>query len=144
MNQAAGESPQQRPFPPLRNLANKAYALIPRRGDFVSRLEQQEATITYLLVWLGNGQPVSIYAPPSACCPRGLQLNSTIGKCTGLPWNVDHFYTRELDRGYHANWDICRTLDNINAWARYLDEHPELDDHPNDARAPPLILGPSP
>ncbi len=66
MNQAAGESPQQQPSPPPRDLADEAYALVPHRGVFVSRLEQQEATITYLSVWLGNNQPVSFYAPLSA------------------------------------------------------------------------------
>jgi hypothetical protein len=73
MKQAAGESPQQWPFseaPPC-DLVDKAYALVPRRGDFASRLVQQEATITYLLVWLGNGQRVSFYASPNACCPHG-------------------------------------------------------------------------
>ncbi len=115
MNQTAGESPQRWPSPPPRNLANEAYVLVPRLGDFVSRLEQQEVSITYLLVWLGNNQPVSFYAPPSACCPQGLRLNSTIGECTGLPWIVDCFYIRGLDRGYCANRDIRRALDNINA-----------------------------
>ncbi len=144
MNQTAGESPQQWPSPPPRDLADEAYALVLRRGNFVSRLEQQEATITYLLVWLGNDQPVSFYAPPSACCPWGLQLNGTIGKCTGLPWIVDRFYIRGLDRGYRANRDICRALNNINVRTGYLDEHPELNNHPNDARAPPPISGPLP
>ncbi len=144
MNQAARESPQQQPFPPPRDLADEAYVLVPRRGDFVPRLEQQEATITYLSVWLSDGQPVSIYAPPSTCCPRGLRLNGTIGKCTSLLWIVDRFYIRGLDRGYRASWDIPHALDNINARTRYLDEHPELGDHPDDARAPPPISGPSP
>ncbi len=144
MNQAAGESPQQWPSPPLCDLAYKAYALVPRRGDVVSQLEQQEATITYLPVWLGNNQPISFYAPPSARCPQGLRLNGTIGKCTGLPWIVDRFYIRGLDCDYHANQDIRRTLDNINAQTRYLDKHPELDDHPDNARVPPPISGPLP
>ena len=65
-----------------------------------SRLgEQQEATITYLSVWLGDGQPVTFYAPPSSGCPR--RFNDTLGECTSLPWVVDCFYIRGLDRDLH-------------------------------------------
>jgi hypothetical protein len=116
MNQATRESPEQRPFPeaPPRGLVDEAYALVPRRGDFMSRPVQQEVTITYLSARLGNGQPISFYAPPSACCPRGFRLNGTLGECTDLPWIVDRFYMSGLDRDYRVNRDIRRILDNIN------------------------------
>jgi hypothetical protein len=89
MQQAAGETRQQwlSPHPLPRNLANKAYPLVPCHGDFVSRLEQQEATITYLLVWLGNGQPVTFYSPPERYFPHGVRHNCTLGKF--LPWIVN-------------------------------------------------------
>ena len=60
MPQNAGESTTQRLFYQDQalphDLVDDAYALIPRRGDFTSRLELQEATITYLSVWLGDGR----------------------------------------------------------------------------------------
>jgi hypothetical protein len=91
MNQASGESPQQRLSPRAlpRDLVDKAYVLVPRRGDFASRLEQQEATITYLSMWLGDGQPITFYSPPERYFPHGVHINCTLGECTRLPWIVD-------------------------------------------------------
>ena len=125
MQQTAGESSHQRLLPRSlpRDLVDEAYALVPRCGDYSSRLEQQEATITYLSVWLGDGQPVTFYAPPSSGCPR--RFNGTLGKCTGLPWVVDRFYVRGLDRDYRDNRRIRRALDAINARMRYLDDNPD-------------------
>jgi hypothetical protein len=59
MRQVPGESPSQRPSPCTlpRDLADEAYALVPLRGNFAARLEQQEVTITYLFLWLGNSNP---------------------------------------------------------------------------------------
>ncbi len=76
-------------------------------------------TITCLSVWLGDGQPVTFYAPPSSGCPR--RFNDTLGECTGLPWVVDRFY----DRDYRDNRRIRRALDTINARTRYLDDNPD-------------------
>ncbi len=145
MQQTAGESPQQRLFskaPPC-DLADKAYALVPRRGVFASRLEQQNATITYLLVWLGDGQPVSFYAPPSAYCPHGFCLNGTLSKCSDLPWIVDPFFICGLDCNYQENRAIRRALDSINGRTRYLNNHPDIDEYPDDAQAPDPAAGPS-
>ena len=77
MQQAAGESPQQRlsPRPLPCDLADEAYALVPHRGDFAYRLDQQEATITYLSMWLGDGQPVTFYSPLERYFSRGLHHN---------------------------------------------------------------------
>ncbi len=138
MHQAAGESPQQQlsPRPLPCDLANEAYALIPRCGDFASRLEQQEAPITYLLMWLGDGQPVTFYSPPERYFPRGVRHNCTLGECTHLPWIVNRFYVHKLDRDYCKNWTIRCALEAINAWMRHLDNHPKLKDHPDDARVP--------
>jgi hypothetical protein len=137
MQQAAGESPTQwllsRDLP--RDLVDEAYEFIPRRGDLTSRLEQQEATITYLSVWLGDGQPVTFYAPPSSGCPRC--FNGTLGECTDLPWVVDRFYIRGLDREYCDNRAICRALEAINARTRYLDVDPKTADVLDDAQTPP-------
>jgi hypothetical protein len=123
MQQAPGESPSQRPTPrPLpRDLADEAYTLIPRRGDFASRLEQQEATVTYLSVWLGDGQPVTFYSPPEQYAPHGIHINCTIGKCTGLPWIIDRLYVRGLDRDYQFNRNTQQALDAINARTGYMD-----------------------
>ncbi len=108
MNQAAGESPQQRlslrALP--RNLVDEAYALVPCRGDFASRMEQQEATITYFSVWLDDGQPVTFYSPPERYFPHGVCINCTLGECTRLPWIVDRFYIRGLDPKYRGNRPI--------------------------------------
>jgi hypothetical protein len=144
MQQNAGESPQQWLFSkaPPRNLADKAYALVPRRGDFASQLEQQNATITYLLVWLGGGQPVSFYAPPSAYCSRGFRLNGTLSECSDLPWIVDRFFIRGLDRNYQENRAIRCALDSINGRTRYLDNHPNIDEYPDDAQVPDPAAGP--
>jgi hypothetical protein len=145
MQQAAGESPQQQlsPRPLPCDLANKAYALVPCHGDFASWLEQQEATITYLSVWLGDGQPVTFYSPPERYFPHGVCHNCTLGECTRLPWIVNRFYVRRLDRNYRKNRTIRRALEAINAQTSYLDGHPELEDHPDDARAPHPDTGPS-
>ncbi len=145
MQQAAGESPQQRlsPCPLPCDLADEAYALVPCRGDFASRLEQQEATITYLLVWLGDSQPITFYSPPERYFPRGVCHNCTLGECTHLPWIVDRFYIRRLDRDYCENLTISRALEAINTRTRYLDGHPKPEDHPHDARAPHPDMGPS-
>jgi hypothetical protein len=138
MLQTAGESTTQRPLP--RDLADEAYALVPRRGDFTSRLELQEATITYLSVWLGDGQPVTFYAPLSSGCPR--RFNGTLGECTGLPWIVDCFYIWGLDRDYRKNRVIRRALDDINSRTQWLDDHPDIEDHPDDVQAPDPTSGP--
>jgi hypothetical protein len=117
MNQAAGESPQQRLSPRAlpRDLVDEAYALVPRRGDFASRLEQQEATITYLSMWLGNGQPVTFYSPPERYFPHGVCINCTLGECTCLPFIVDQFYIRGLDPEYRGTRPIRCALVAINA-----------------------------
>ena len=137
MQQIAGESPYQRLLSRAlpRNLVDEAYVLVPQRGDFTSRLEQQEATITYLSVWLGDGQPVTFYTPPSSGCPR--RFNGTLGKCTHLPWVVDRFYIRGLNRDYRENRAIRRALDAINTPTRYLDANPEIADDLDDAWTPP-------
>jgi hypothetical protein len=146
MQQAAGESLAQWPFPvaPPRDLVDEAYALIPHRGNCnsASQLDQQEATTTYLSVWLGDGQPVTFYAPPNACCPRGFYINCTLGKCTDLPWIVDRFFIHGLDRNYQSNRQIRRALDTINSWTQFLDNHSELKDHPGDPRALPQASAP--
>ncbi len=123
MNQAAGESPQQRLSPRAlpRDLVDEAYALVPRHGDFASRLEQQEATITYLSVWFGDGQPVTFYSPPERYFPHGVRIYCTLGECTRLPWIVDRFYIRGLDPEYRRTRPIRRALVAINARMRYLD-----------------------
>ena len=137
MQQNAGESTTQRLLSRAlpRDLVDEAYALVPRRGDFTSRLEQQEATITYLSMWLGDGQPVTFYAPPSSGCSR--RFNGTLGECTGLPWVVDCFYIRGLDRDYRENRAIRRALNAINAQTWHLDANPEIADDLDDARTPP-------
>ena len=137
MQQAAGEFPNQRLLSRTlpRDLVDEAYALVPRHGDFTSRLEQQEANITYLSVWLGDGQPVTFYAPSSLGCPR--RFNGTLGECTGLPWVVDRFYIRGLDCDYRDNRVIRRALDAINARTRYLDTNPEIANDLDDARTHP-------
>jgi len=146
MKQDAGESSLQhlpsRPLP--RDLVDEAYAIVPCRGDFASRLEQQEATITYLSVWLGDDQPVTFYSPPEQHFPYGIRINCTLGECTQLPWIVDRFYVRGLDRDFQFNRATRRALDAINARTLYMDEHPELEDHPDDARATQSNTGPSP
>ena len=143
MQQTTGEATTQRPLSraPPRDLVNEAYALVPRCGDITSRLVQQEATITYLFVWLGDGQPVTFYAPPCSGCSR--RFNGTLGECTGLPWVVDCFYIRGLDRDFREHRAIRRALDAINARTRYLDTNPEIADDLDDARTPPP-WGPSP
>jgi hypothetical protein len=142
MQQTAGESPHQRTLSRAlpRDLVDEAYVLIPRRGNFTSRLEHQEATITYLSVWLGDGQPVTFYAPPSA---GGFRLNGTLGECTGLPWIVDRFYVCGLDRDFRENRVIRRALDDINSRTQWLDDHPDIKDHPNEVQAPNPAAGPS-
>ena len=137
MQQTAGESPNQRLLSRAlpRDLVDEAYALVPRLGDFTSWLEQQEVTITYLSVWLGDGQPVTFYAPPSSGCPR--RFNGTLGECTDLPWVVDQFYIRGLNCDYCNNQAIRRALDAINAWTRYFDANPEIADDLDDARTHP-------
>jgi hypothetical protein len=146
MQQAAGESPQQclpsRPLPC--NLVDKAYMIIPCRKDFASWLEQQEAAITYLSVWLSDGQPITFYSPPKRYFPHGVPINCTLSKCTQLPWVINRFYIHGLDRDYHFNRATQRALDAINARTRYMDNHPELEDHPDDARAPQPNTGPLP
>jgi hypothetical protein len=62
MNQAAGEPLQQQPLPPLCDLVNEAYALVPCRRDFASHLVQQEATS--LTSWCGL-----VMANPSLSTP---------------------------------------------------------------------------
>ncbi len=89
-------------------------------------------------------QPITFYAPPSACCPCGFCINGTLGESTNLPWIVDRFFIRRLDPDYQSNRQIRRTLDTINSQTQYLDDHPELEDHPNDAWAPPQASGPLP
>ena len=133
MQQTAGEATTQRLLSRAlpRDLVDKAYALVPRRGELV----QQEATITYLSVWLGDGQPVTFYAPPSSGCPG--RFNGTLGECTGLPWVVDCFYIRGLDRDFCENQAIRHALDAINARTRYLDTNPEIANDLDDARTPP-------
>jgi hypothetical protein len=146
MQQAAGESPQKphlsEPLPC--NLVDKAYVLVPCQGGFASRLEHQNVTITYLLVWRGNNQPVSFFAPPERYYPCGVRPDCTLSKCADLPWIVNRFYIGGLNRDYRANWVIRRALDNINSWTQYLDDHPKLDNHPNDALATHPARGPSP
>ena len=139
MHQTAGESTTQRFLP--RDLVDEAYALIPCRGDFTTRLEQQEATITYLSVWLGDNQPITYYAPPGSGCPHC--FHGTLGECTGLPWIVDQFFLRGLDCAYRKNRVIRRALDIINRRTRWLDAHPDIEDPPNDAQAPDPTAGPS-
>ena len=143
MQQNAGESTTQRLLSRALpcDLVDEAYALVPRRGDYSSRLEQQEATITYLSVWLDDGQPVTFYAPPSSGCPR--RFNGTLGECTGLPWVVDCFYIRGLDRDLRENRAIRRALDDINRRTQWLDDHPDIEDHPDDVQAPDPAAGPS-
>ncbi len=145
MQQAPGESPSQwispRTLP--RDLANKAYTLVPLRGNFAARLEQQEATITYLSLWLGDNHPTTFYLPLERYVPGGVRINCSIGKCTGLPWIVDQFYVRGLDRDYRENRNIRRALNKINSRTRYLDDHPNVNDHPDDAQAPDPAAGPS-
>ena len=87
MQQTAGESSHQRLHPRTlpRYLVDEAYALVPRHGDFTSRLKLQEATIAYLSVWLGEGQPVTFYFPRGRYFPGGVRVNCILGKCTGLP-----------------------------------------------------------
>jgi hypothetical protein len=145
MRQAPGESPSQRPSPRTlpRDLADKAYALVPLCGNFVARLEQQEATITYLSLWLGDGHPTTFYSPPERYVPGGVRINCSIGECTGLPWIVDRFYVRGLDRNYCENRNIRRALNEINSRTRYLDDHPDVNNHPDDAQAPDPAAGPS-
>jgi hypothetical protein len=139
MQQPPGESPHQRHNPRAlpRNLVDEAYALIPRCGDFASRLEQQEATVTYLSVWLGDGQPVTFYSPPEQYAPHGVRINCTVCKCAGLPWIIDRIYVHGLDRDYQFNRNTRRALNAINARTRFLDDHPELIHHPDDARTLP-------
>ena len=118
MPQNAGESTTQRLFYQDQalphDLVDEAYALIPRRGDFTSRLELQEATITYLSVWLGDGQPVTFYFPPGRYFPDGRyfpgrsRFNCTLGECIGLLWIVDRLYIGELDRDHRENRQIRR------------------------------------
>jgi hypothetical protein len=117
MNQAAGESPQQRLSPRAlpRDLVDKAYALVPCCGDCPSRLEQQEAMITYLSVLLGNGQPITFYSPPERYFPHGVCINCTLGKCTRLAWIVNQFYIHRLDPKYCGTWPIQCALVAINA-----------------------------
>ena len=145
MQQNAGESTTQwlLSWALPRDLVDEAYALVPLRGDYSSRLEQQEATITYLSMRLGNGQPVTFYAPPSSGCPR--RFNGTLGECTGLPWVVDRFNVPGLDRdcNYRDNWRIRRALNVINARTRYLDKNSDTDNHPDDVQAPVPAAGPS-
>ena len=147
MQQNAGESTTQQLFYQDQalphDLVDKAYALIPRRGDFTSRLELQEATITYLSVWLGDGQPVTFYFPPGRYFPDGRyfpggsRINCTLGECIGLPWIVDRLYIRGLDRDHRENRQIRRALNNINRRMQWL------DDHPDDVQAPDPAAGPS-
>ena len=143
MQQNAGESTTQwlLSWALPRDLVDEAYALVPLRGDYSSRLEQQEATITYLSMRLGDGQPVTFYAPPSSGCPR--RFNGTLGECTSLPWVVDRFYIRGLDRDIRKNRAIRRALDNINRRTQCLDDHPDIEDHPDDVQAPDPAAGPS-
>ncbi len=145
MQQTAGESPHQwlllRALP--RDLVDEAYALVPQRGDFTSRLEQQEATITYLSMLLGDGQPVIFYFPPGRYFAGGVCVNCSLGECTGLPWIVDRFYVRGLDRDYRENQQIRRALDDINRRTQWLDNHPNIKDHPNDVQEPDPAAGPS-
>ena len=110
----------------------------------MSRLEQQEATITYLSEWLGDGQPVTFYSPPERYFPHGVCINCTLGECTHLPWIVNRFYIRGLDPKYCGTRPIRCALVAIYARMRYLDKHPELEDHPDDAWAPHPATGPSP
>jgi hypothetical protein len=145
MQQTAGESPHQRLLSRAlpRDLVDEAYALVPRRGDFTSRLEQQEATITYLSVLLGDGQPVTFYFPPGRYFPGSVRVNCSLGECTGLPWIVDRFYVRGLDRDYRKNRQIRRALDDINRRTQWLDDHSDIEDHPDDVQAPDPAAGPS-
>jgi hypothetical protein len=71
--------------------------------------------ITYLSVWLGNGQPVTFYSPPERYFPHGVRINCTLGECTRLLWIVDRFYIRGLDPKYHGTRPIRRALVAINA-----------------------------
>jgi hypothetical protein len=146
MQQAAGESPKQglpsRPLPC--DLVNEAYAIIPQHGDFASWLKQEEAMITYLSMWLGDGQPVTFYSPPERYFRHSICINCTLGECTQLPWVVNRFYVPGLDHDYHFKWATQHALDAINARTRYMDDHPELEDHPDDARAPQPNTGPLP
>ena len=145
MQQNAGESTTLRLLSRALpcDLVDEAYALVPRRGDYSSRLEQQEATITYLSVWLGDGQPVTFYFPPGRYfpdgryLPGGSRINCTLGECIGLPWIVDRLYIRGLDRDHRENQQIRRALNNISRRTQWL------DDHPNDVQAPDTAAGPS-
>jgi hypothetical protein len=139
MQQPSGESPLQRhtlhALP--QDLVDEAYALIPRRGDFTSRLKHQEATVTYLSVWLSDGQPVTFYSPLEHYAPHGVRINCTICECAGLPWIIDRIYVRGLDRDFRFNRSTRRALNAINKRTRFLDEHPKLTNHPDDTRTPP-------
>jgi len=134
--ESAGELTTQRLFYQDQDLphdlVDAAYALIPRRGDFTSRLELQEATITYLSVWLGDGQPVTFYFPPGRYFPGGSRIHCTLGECIGLPWIVDRLYIRGLDREYRENRQIRRALNDINRRTQWLDDHPDIEHHPDD------------
>ncbi len=104
MPQTAGESTTQRLLSRALpcDLVDEAYALVPRRGNVSSRLEQQEVTIRYLSVWLGDGQPVTFYAPPSSGCPR--RFNGTLGECTGNPLSLTDMSYRSLE--------LCKVIPN--------------------------------
>ena len=145
MQQAPGESSSQRPPQPLpRDLVDKAYALIPRRGDFALRLKQQEATVKYLAVWLGDGQPVTYYSPPEQYALHGVRINCTVGECTGLPWIINRLYVRGIDRDYRFNQATRCTLNAINAQTQYMDDHLEAENHPDDVQEPQPPAGTSP
>ncbi len=92
-------------------------------------------------MWLSNGQPVSFYAPASAYCPHGLRLNGTLSKCSNLPWIVNRFFIRGLDRNYWENRSTRHALDSINSRTRYLDNHPNIKEYPNDIQAPDPAAG---
>jgi hypothetical protein len=98
---------------------------------------------TYLSMLLGNGQLVTFYFPPGRYFPGGVRVNCSLGECTGLPWIVDRFYVRGLDRDYRENRQIRRALDDINRRTLWLDNHPDIEDHPDDVQAPDPAAGPS-
>ncbi len=92
---------------------------------------------------LGDGQPVTFYFPPGQYFPGGVRVNFSLGECTGLPWIVDRFYIRGLDRDYRENRQIRRALDDINRRTQWLNDHPDIEDHPDDVQAPDPAAGPS-
>ena len=53
------------------------------------------------------------------------------------------FYVRGLDRDYRKIRQIHHALDVINRRTQWLDDHSDIEDHPDDVQAPDPAVGPS-